>query len=80
MSPNLSGWNRASRLFIGTTILPAGAALWPGASDLFVLLGVTTFMTGVVGWCPLHERVCAAIHTHRNSESEDRRRQSAIRQ
>jgi len=63
MLPNLSGRNRAARMLIGAIVLGAGAALWPGALDLCGLLGVTTFVTGVVGWCPLHDR----FSTHRQS-------------
>jgi Protein of unknown function (DUF2892) len=63
MTPNLSAWIRATRMLIGAIVLGAGPALWPDASDLCGLLGVTTFVTGVVGWCPLHER----FSTHRQS-------------
>jgi hypothetical protein len=63
MMPNLSRWNRASRMLIGAIVLGAGPALWPAALDLCALLGVTTLVTGVVGWCPLHER----FSTHRHS-------------
>jgi hypothetical protein len=56
MKANLSAWNRAARVVIGFALFPCGAALWPEAPDLCCLLGVTTFMTGLVGWCPLCER------------------------
>jgi Protein of unknown function (DUF2892) len=51
----LSGLNRATRLFAGAAVISVGAALWSGAPDLFGLLGVTMIMTGVVGWCPIHD-------------------------
>jgi hypothetical protein len=55
MSPNLSGWNRAARLFTSGAVIFFGAVLWPGAPDVFGLVGVTTFVTGMVGWCPVAE-------------------------
>ncbi|HWW82212.1 MAG TPA: DUF2892 domain-containing protein [Vicinamibacterales bacterium] len=55
MMPSLSGLNRVTRLFAGAAVISVGAALWSGAPDLFALLGVTTIMTGVVGWCPIHD-------------------------
>jgi len=54
MMPNLSARNRAVRMFAAAVIW-VGAALWPTAADLLGLLGVMTFTTGLVGWCPLHE-------------------------
>jgi Inner membrane protein YgaP-like, transmembrane domain len=55
MRPHISGWNRAARVVIGSALFPVGAALWPDAPDLCCLIGVTTFMSGLVGWCPLCE-------------------------
>jgi hypothetical protein len=55
MIPNLSGRNRAARLFMGAAVFGVGAALWPGPPDLLCLVGVTIFMTGLVGACPLRE-------------------------
>jgi len=55
MMPSLSGLNRATRLFVGAAVISVGAALGSGAPDLFALLGVTMIMTGVVGWCPIHD-------------------------
>jgi hypothetical protein len=52
---SLSGLNRATRLFVGAAVISVGSALWSGAPDLFGLLGVTMIMTGVVGWCPIHD-------------------------
>jgi len=52
MKPNLSNWNRAARL-MSAALMFGGAVWWPGATDLCGLLGVTTFMTAMVGWCPL---------------------------
>jgi hypothetical protein len=57
MRSNLSGWNRAARVVIGFALPPVGAGLRPGAPDLCCLLGVTTFMSGLVGWRPLCEWV-----------------------
>jgi hypothetical protein len=55
MMPNLSGRNRAARLFTSAAFIFVGVALWPDAPDLFCLLGATTFMTAIIGWCPLVE-------------------------
>jgi hypothetical protein len=55
MMPNLSAWNRAARLFMSGAVIFVGAVLWPGAPDLFCLVSVTTFVTGMIGWCPLVE-------------------------
>jgi hypothetical protein len=55
MMPNLSGRNRAVRLVTSAAVVFIGAAWWPDALDLFCLIGVTTFMTALIGWCPLLE-------------------------
>jgi hypothetical protein len=69
MMPNLSSRNRAARLFTSAALMFVGAVLWPGAPDLFCLLGATTFMTGVLGWCPLVEPSWESVSQHPQDSS-----------
>jgi hypothetical protein len=55
MMPNQCGWDRALRMAIGACLIGLGAPVWSGAPDFVALVGVLTFVIGMVGWCPIYD-------------------------
>lgn len=52
---NEGAWDRIVRILVGTLLLYASWANWPGtAAVVLVVIGAVALITGLVGWCPAY--------------------------
>lgn len=60
--PNVGGWERGARLFIGLAAMGASAAVPIWLRPILLLLGVGGFATSVSAYCPINRALGRNTH------------------